>query len=300
MIYRYKVFFIFLLSIQVFCLAAEDSSFFKGVYGGLTTGYGYESNPLAVGTEQPIDQGDNYLEVFGYAYVPLSKKVYLDGKLYIRNYSEQDLIDFNQYSLSLQYKAKIGDWKITPSIGVTVSEYGGDDYQTSGIYGLQFDRRLSKNGKLRLLYQYSDISSDNSTYDYLAGEQNRFRLDYKLKTLIGKIRFRYQLDVNDRQDLDTADYSPTRNTFAAKISQSLLGWNLGAKVEFRNSEYDSTRNAKKFIREDDRLKLGFEISRKLSKEWKAGLLYDYVDNESNLTEQNYDSNDYQVYLNWSF
>lgn len=299
MLYLHKRLAVFLLLLQSFFLIAQDV-LPENVYGGVTAGYGYESNPLAAGTEKPIDEGGNYMELFAYAYMPLNKKLLLKGELYVRDYSELDIIDFRQYLIALQYNVKIGDWKISPSIGLAVSEYGSEDFQTTDKYALQVDKKLSENSKLQFLYQYSDIASENNFYDYLAGRQNRFRFDYKLKTLIGKIRIRYQLDMNDRLDLDTADYSPRRNSLAAKISQSLLGWNLGARVEYRKSDYERARNASGFIREDDRLKLGFEISKRLAKQWKAGLLYDYVDNDSNLADQQYFSNDYQIFVTWSF
>lgn len=83
-------------------MIAQDVSPEK-VYGGVTADYGYESNPLAAGSEKPIDQGDNYMELFAYAYMPLNKKLHLKGQLYVRDYSELDIIDFRQYSIALQH-----------------------------------------------------------------------------------------------------------------------------------------------------------------------------------------------------
>lgn len=305
-VYRYKIGFIFLVSIQFFYSGAAESSDSE-LYNEIITSYGYENNPLTLDTERPINQGDHYLELSGSTYIPLSKKIHLSGELYKRDYRSLDSIDFNEYSIGLDYKEKFGGWKITPSISVAVSEYGGDDYQTVSKYSLQFDKNLSKHNKFRFFYQYSDINSDNVVYDNLAGTQDRYRLDYKLKSVLGKIRIRYQLDYNDGQSFKNAEaYSLTNNTLSARISRSIANWKMVGKVEYRHSEYApnrkkyTPRESKDFFREDERLKLSIDFSREFTEKWTLGMFYAYIDNDSNLAVQSYDTNDFQVYVVWSF
>lgn len=267
------------------------------VSGIISLAYGHDSNVNIVSTESPTHESDTYLELFGFVNIPAGPVV-INADLYRQDYQTVNSADFTQLNAGVLYPTKASGWNLTPSVYLAKSELGGDSYET--IIDARFEAitRLTPKSELLLRYRYSDISADAAAYDYLAGSRQQFRAQHTSDTAAGQLRLRYELEVNDRQNLPTANYSPTRNTLRARLKQLFTGsWQFKEELEWRNSQYGEAAG---ITRDDTRYQLTLAADNRFSKDWHAGLRYTYTDNNSNLASETYTREDAQIYVDWRF
>lgn len=267
-------------------------------YGLVSVAVGYDDNVNLISNNSPTQTSDTYTEIFAYAsYLvnqQLSFVVTYDGV----DYMDVDIADFSQLSGGTDYRLQLGGWQLIPGLRYARSTLNSNDYQN--IIDLRFvaKKELSRDSKLTLRSRYSDIQSRNSLYDYLEGSRIQLRADYETKVDAVTWRMRYQLELNDRQNLSTANYSPTRNTFELRAKYRLNPqWRLDGSAEFRNSQYDAAAG---ITREDDRLRLRTAANYFLNRDWDIQLRYTFTDNESNLAGESYTRNELQSSINYSF
>lgn len=221
--------------------------------------------------------------------------------MYDRAYGTETTSDYNFYSAAIDYKIKTGKWRLTPEIGLMKSSLNNTDYQDGIDYKFSAKRKLDRNSSINIRYLYSDIDSQNTAYDYLQGERHQLRVDYKNKIDLDKLRLRYQLETNDRQNRVTPvakNYSPTRHTFRARLKHKLSKkWRLSEEIGYRVSSYDSAAGV---TREDTRLRLRLVAEMKFNKNWSTGVRYTYTDNDSNLAGETYTRNNIQAFASWYY
>ncbi len=265
--------------------------------GLLSIAYGNDDNVNQTSTNSPTNLSDNYITTFAYIDVPF-QSITLNASIFSRDYQDLDTEDLRQISAAILVPIKIADWLITPSLHLSKSELNSIDYQSTTDFKLVAKTSLDKKSKLAFRFRYTDIDPDGTAYEYLRGNRQQYRVEYKSKTSIGKIRIRYELETNDRLDLAATNYSPTRHTIRALLKRHLFGnTKLDIELGYRDSKYDP---AARVIRRDKRKRFRFNLYNKISSGWTAGLRYVYTDNDSNLSAEKYTRGDSRVYVNWRF
>lgn len=285
----------------------ETSTGKKGkITGGFQIAIGIDDNIEAVATEGTTGIEDQYLEMLGFVSIPLSADWKILGSAYSGMFTDSD-DDYRSLSAGIEYSHKLNGWTIKPNVTVSNSYLASQDYQTTADFMVTGQKKLGAGKWLTLRYRYSDISSNNSIYDYEEGSRSQLRADYYTRVPVGKLRLRYEYETNDRDDVGSStNASPTRHTFRGRLARKVTDkWNASGELEWRTSEYDIDSIGR--VREDDRFRVRFDVNRSMNKKWSVGLLYVYTDNDSNINENTSDTddfsyarNDVQIYSFWRF
>ncbi len=268
----------------------------RGISGLLSAGYGHDSNVTLASTGSPTQQADNYIQLFGFITIPAGP-VIINASLYQQDYRSINSADFLQLSAGVLYPIDTHGWTVTPSAYLAKDTLNGNDFLTVTDVRLSADKLLAAHSTLQLRYRYSDISADSTIYNYLQGHRQQLRAQYTNLTDFGQLRLRYELELNDRQNMSTANYSPTRHTLLARLKQRLDNWQFKEQVSWRKSHYGEAAG---ITRDDNRLQLALAADTKLGEDWRAGAQYEYTDNNSNLSSETYTRNDVRAYLNYLF
>lgn len=266
----------------------------KGVQtfdGGLMVTYGNDSNVLLLTDDSPSRKSDNYLESYLYGGVRLGHAYRLSGSWYQRDYSTVNSGDYSVLQVKGDYLFALGGWKVEPGIAFSNSQFGTRDYL--GTLDLNVvAKRSAGSGRLILRYRYSDLSARDSTYNYLAGTRQQARVEYYKKTDIGRLRYRYQLELNNREDRATKSYSPTRHDFRVRLRKNLADyWKLKLEAQYRLSDYSSAAG---IVRKDTRLRAIAGLDYRLNRQWIITSRVIYTNNDSNLTTEDYARTDWQL------
>lgn len=265
--------------------------------GLLSLGYGHDSNVTLASTGSPTQQSDNYTQLFGFVSIPLGP-VTVNASLFRQDYQKVNSADFMQLSAGVLYPLKARGWRLIPGLYLAKDELNSSAFLT--ITDLRFSayKPLAAHTELQLRYRYSDISADSASYNYLQGSRQQFRVQRTSLTNMGQLRLRYELELNDRQNLSTANFSPTRNTLLARLKQRLAhGWQAKEELSWRDSHYGAAAGV---TRDDKRYQINLSADTRLGRNWRGGFSYDYTDNRSNLASETYTRNDVQAYINWLF
>lgn len=270
----------------------------KKISANIIFALGNDDNVTGAAENSPSNRSDNYYELFGYVSAPISSSTNIKGIAYKLDYDTESTSDYSFYTAAVNHTIKFENWRFIPEAGFTTSTFGNLDYQDVLDFKFKARRTLDSNSSITLRYRYSDISSKNAIYDYLDGTRHQLRVDYKNKIAPGKLRLRYQLETNDRQNSTTADYSPTRHTFRARLKHKLNSkWSLSEEIGYRISTYGIASNVE---REDTRLRLRLIADMKINKNWKTGIRFTYTDNDSNINNESYTRHNIQAFASWVY
>lgn len=270
----------------------------KNTQAYISLAMGNDDNITNAASNSPSNKSDSYLELFAFIKTPINSNLSFKGTLYDNSYNTLSAEDFSFYSAGLDYLVRTKNWQLTPEISLLNSTLNSTGYQNMIDYKLTAKRKLDRKSNLAMRYRYSDIDSKNTVYDYLKGNRQQFRIDYKRKIKPGKLRIRYQLETNSRQNKLTANYSPTRHTMRLRLKHKITNnWKLSEELAYRLSSYESAAGV---TREDTRLRLRVIASKKINKEWAAGIRYTHTNNDSNIVSENYRRNNIQVFSSWNF
>lgn len=265
--------------------------------GLLSLGYGHDSNVTLASTGSPTQQSDNYTELFGFVSIPLGPAT-VNASLFRQDYQKVNSADFMQLSAGVLYPLKVRGWRLIPALYLAKDELNNSAFLTVSDLRFSAYKTLAAHSELQLRYRYSDISADNASYNYLQGSRQQFRVQRTSLTDIGQLRLRYELELNNRQNLSTANFSPTRNTLLARLKQRLAhDWQTKEELSWRDSRYGAAAGV---TRDDKRYQINLSADTRLARNWRGGFSYDYTDNRSNLANETYTRNDIQAYVNWLF
>jgi hypothetical protein len=210
--------------------------------------------------------------------------------------------DENQFSVGLKKTFKLADWYNSAEFKVTKSTYGGDDFQSTAMLDVRGRKNLSRNDRLYLRYRYEDITSDQLIYDYLEGNRQRARIEYRNFTRNNLKQIYYELELNNRNELVTSsysyDYSPTRHTIRGKYTHYLSDeWHLSGDISYRFSDYPSSAT---IDREDERWSLALSADYRFDKTFKLTGKFQYTDNSSTESRYEYDKSVFRIGISKSF
>ncbi|MCP3849280.1 MAG: outer membrane beta-barrel protein [Gammaproteobacteria bacterium] len=265
------------------------------IYSSIT--YGYDDNVELIERDSASNQEDSYIQSYARARykTPLDARIYLS--IFDINYRDFDEEDYQTIKAGVDYPFRLNDWKMTPAIEYSESELGDDDYQKITDYRFKARKKIGDDS-LTLSYRYSDIDAAERQYEYVEGDRHRFRVNYRMPVEIGVLRLRYQYETNNRKDTLTRSYSPDRNTLEAKLTHALRkNWEVSIDGGYRNSDYP---RANGINRDDERYQLGFGTEYTVNKTWSISAKYEYTDNKSNQSLEEYRRNVYQLSLDGRF
>lgn len=264
--------------------------------GLVSLGYGHDSNVTLASTGSPTQQADNYSQLFGFISIPAGP-VTFNASLFRQDYQSVNSADFMQLRAGVLYPIETGGWTITPALYLAKEELNSSNFMTVTEARIGIDKALAAHRILQVRYRYSDFSADSAVYNYLQGSRQQLRVQQTNLTSFGELRLRYELELNNRQNLSTANYSPTRHTLLVRLKQRPGNWQISEQVSWRNSHY---ADAAGVTRDDTRLQLNLGADTRLGSDWRAGAQYEYTDNNSNLASETYTRNDIRAFLKYLF
>jgi len=269
-------------------------------YASLSTGY--NSNIKLIPAEIASNTSSSYTELYASTSGILSGSytdgISLDAFAYVLNYADVSSYNEKQAQLGIYKNKKHAAWRTRIGGYFERSTFGNDPYQQVIGFEAKGKRRLQKTDRVSLRYRYNNIKSLFNAYNYLQGWRQQFRTEYLDYTASDSKRIYYELELNDRQNLVSRNYSPTRHKIQAVYRYNLSkSWRIGGEFSYRYSKYQPTATQN---RQDDRLRAAVEATYRLSKQWKINGRYQRTDNSSTDSLYSYTQNLYYVSLGASF
>jgi len=260
---------------------------------------GYDSNATLTpdaATAGTSHQGDYFAESLGGLSYRLlgnaASSLTAQGGFLVRRY--QDLRQFDQsgFRLGVSRETVSAEWQTFIGGFYDIMYFGGDPFQRAAVAEARVSRRLGT-AELRARYEYQHIDG-GSGFEYLDGWQQQLTLDAGVASGIALARVGYELELNDRRDLqqgaDFLSFSPTRHTvFALTSLPNIGGWAFDARADYRFSRYDDpyVLSGEQITREDRRYGLAMHASRRVSGPWRFFLDYSGYRNDSTIDTYDY-------------
>ncbi len=266
-------------------------------------GYGSDDNVNFSPSGISANKSDTFIEFNGvvdYLFAGNRRNGWMAEMSYYKvDYGKVNKSDEDEIGFGLKKFYKINDqWKSDYTFNYYKLTYGGNDYQTILKLGAVAQKKLSKTEQLLLKYRYEDISSDNVTYNYLAGTRQKARLEYRQYNISNIRKLYYELEVNNRENLASSNYSPTRHTLRAKYTHIFSPkWRATGDFSYRVSRYPAqgTQN-----RADTRVKGSAYLDYRFNKQTKLRTKIAYTTNNSNTNVFDYDRSVVSIGLSSSF
>ncbi|MES9991450.1 MAG: tetratricopeptide repeat protein [Candidatus Thiodiazotropha sp.] len=270
-----------------------------------------ESDSLVVASEE----SDSFYELFGFTQGVISgnhdEGLLFRGSLFGDIYAELSDYSLVQLNLGLYQRFPLQAWKSEGGIYATYSTLGGDPYLSSGNLVFDTRRGIGESLTLRFRLRLKSIHALDSRSEGLEGSAFDLRSEgiWAIDSTRGRIRSYYQLELNDREDIETStdftSLSPTRHTLYLDYRQAFAtDWQLKASGSYRRSRYGDKNVDSAGVtttRTDKRKSLACELSRnRLWRDLQLALEYRYTDNDSNIDSYSYNRNSFLINLMKSF
>jgi hypothetical protein len=220
------------------------------------------------------------------------------GSLILRRYGDLNQFDVTGLRAGLSYERDLG--RVQTSVGAyfDTAYIGGDRLEQVAWVDAQASWRLDAGGELHGRYQFGQIAGGGG-FEYLDGRQQRLSADAGFTLASAVLRFGYQLELNDRRDLQQGNeffsVSPTRHLLFATVAlRNVAGWQADARGEYRVSRYGDPNlvdggaaGILEVTRKDQRYGFALRANRPLSASWRVFIDYSYYRNQSNLDTYDY-------------
>ena len=271
---------------------------------------GYDSNATLspdASTVGVSHQGDRFVEALAVASHRLagnSARAWVaHGSLILRRYGDLNQFDVMGSRAGLSYERDSG--RVQTGVGAyfDTAYIGGDRLEQVAWVDAQASWRLDAGGELHGRYQFGHIAGGGG-FEYLDGRQQRLSADAGFTLASALLRFGYQLELNDRRDLQQGNeffsVSPTRHLLFATVAlRNIAGWQADARGEYRVSRYGNPNlvdggaaGILEVTRRDERYGFALRAHRRTTAAWRVFIDYSYYRNESNL--DTYDYNRHQL------
>ena len=260
----------------------------------LSANLGYDDNITASPSDAVQDVSDSFYDIFVSADTVIQgqrEQGWLIDASYFRiDFMDNDLYDDSQLGVGIRNQRDVGDWALKTHVSFSQRDYADEDFQSIVKFDLLGKTSLSRAERLYLRYIYEDINSDNTLYDYLQGWRQRARIEYRNYQRLSNSQLYYELELNDRQDINvtgySASYSPTRHGVHGKYTHIIdARWSLTGDVSYRFSDYPATITQS---RQDDRWRFAIEADYRLDKKTRLRTKLQHISNESTLDIYDYD------------
>jgi tetratricopeptide (TPR) repeat protein len=291
-----------------------DNEVWRGI---ISAGSGMDDNVLLLGDDNlgaATNEDDYYVEARGAA------SRYLRGNFddgwrlglgaYYRAYNELDDFNFGAANAGLSYVRMLDTWHFQVGSKAELQFAGGEHFSTAGILGSEVTR-MFQSWVLRVRDELSVIEG-GSSYAFVSGWQNRSGVDLTRRSRNGRLRFGYELELNDRDDLVIGDeyfsYSPVRHKVFADARVELSAqFRVDAHLEYRASGYADANvqvNADGSVttakRDEDRIAGMLRLEYEFIPSWDVFSEFFYASNDSNFDRYTYDNSQVMIGLERSF
>jgi len=255
-------------------------------------------------------EGDGFLEFLAAGRYMIagdaSKGWRAEGALYLREYLDVDGFDQAALRAGLTQLGSAGSWRTAFGGYTDVILLDGDYFQSIFSASAQGIRPVGGNGELLLRYRISRIEADDD-FDQLSGWRQRGRVQGRWRHGFGDLVLGYELEWNDRRDVQTAttfsSRSPLRNLLYGEVLRQVgSNWEVSARGEYRRSRYrdpDTTLTSSR-KRQDDSLELRLRADRRLGASSRVYGTYTRSDNDSNFEVFDYRRSEFMAGLEWVF
>lgn len=231
---------------------------YKDWHSYLYLSYGYDSNIKFAPLEVASNESGDFVQAIGTFDKVIAGKgsgkkqpaLLFTSSVFLSNYFSTDFNDYNLFDVGLRYAFPASQWRNRLDLNIKKSTYGHEDYQRITSASYRTTRYYKNKDILLLRYRYEQIDSLDTRYDYLEGSRQRFTAEYRFRWPQDALRLWYELELNDRENTVTRNYSPTRNTLRLRYEKDLNSSNkVYGEYEYRHSDYEPTAVQD---REDDR------------------------------------------------
>jgi tetratricopeptide (TPR) repeat protein len=287
-----------------------DDEAWRGI---ISAGSGMDDNVLLLGDDSlaPATSEDDY-----YVEARAAASRYLRGNFddgwrlglgaYYRAYNELDDFNFGAANAGLFHVSMLDAWHLQVGGKAELQFAGGEQFSTAGILGAEATR-MFRSWVLRVRDDLSMIEG-GSSYAFLSGWQNRTGVDLTRRSRNGRLRFGYELELNDRDDLALGDeyfsYSPMRHKVFADARLELFAqFRVDAHLEYRASRYADANvqaNADGSVttakRDEDRLAGTLRLEYEFIPSWDVFSEFFYANNDSNFDRYTYDNSQVMIGL----
>lgn len=210
-----------------------------------------------------------------------------DAIVFGRNYMDSNLYDESQLGIGLKKLQQINNWSTYYQLHMDQFTYGNEDYQSIVKFEVNGQNKLSKYESYVLRYSFEIVSSDNVIYDYLEGNRQKFRAEYRLYGKRDSQRYYYEYEMNNREDTATTSYSPTRNGLRAMYTRYIdRDWSLAGDLGYRLSSYSDPVSASD--RDEIRTKAAINLDYRIDKTLKLRTQASVTSNDSDDDIYDYD------------
>jgi hypothetical protein len=268
---------------------AQRTSTLVSLAGGYDSNVTLSQDAATVGASH---RSDSFVETFAAASHRLSENTargwVAHGGLVVRKYSDLHQFDLAGLRAGLSHETDSGGLQTSVGGYFDTVYIGGGRLEQVAMADAQARIRLDAGGELRERYQLGRIAGGGG-FEYLDGWQQRLSADAGFALGAGFVRVGYQLELNNRRDLqqgtDFFSASPTRHSLFASVAlRELGGWQSEARGEYRVSRYNDPdrRDGVEVTRKDHRYGLALRATRPLGGPWRAFVDTSYYRDESNL------------------
>jgi hypothetical protein len=283
---------------------------------GLVSFAGGHDDNVLLAQDQLIETGTDKADQFGEAMAAARRAIgsadsglFIDVGAYYRTHLDLDEFDFGTLSAGLTWRRPVGSWEFSTGIKGDLQFSGGDSYANIATQRLQLERSVGT-----LVWRArNDVSylSGGSDFDFVTGWRNRTQLQVSNRLPQGRLFVGYELELNDRDDLESgqefASYSPTAHgPFAGALFELAPRVALDLRGSYRTSRYQDDN---RFLdgdalvteaRDQDLLSLTVRLDYRLTDRWALWSQYQYSDSASDIDRYDYRSSAYLLGLETAF
>lgn len=263
----------------------------KTWFAFVSPGYGYDSNIAHLPSSAASSESGSFFQLIGYTewelYKDSANSLHTSATFLSKDYRNSNNFDLDSIALGAEYRQKINRWNLSYAFELGQSTFSGLDYLAQT--GLIFDAKtkLSSEKEIRFRLRHEDISSRSNQFDFLEGVRTTLKSGYKLKILQQEYQYNYRLELNDRLDTATQNFSPTRHLIGFRYLNKLTRQlKAGLRVNFRVSGYQATASQN---RTDKRSRIRLESKYQLNTNWTISTELLFSRNKSSEKSFEYDN-----------
>lgn len=206
-----------------------------------------------------------------------------DAMLYRRNYMDSNLYDESQIGIGVKKIQQVNNWSSYFKLHLDDYGFGGEEYQSTVKFEAYGRKTLSRNKSYSFMYSIEKVSSGEPVYDYLEGDRQKARVEYRQYARSNSQRYYYEYENNSREGTTTTSFSPTRHGLRAVYTQYIgRKWSLAGDLAYRHSTYSDpgTTSDRDEVRARAAVNLDYRIDRTLKLRTQASFTQNDSDNNS--------------------
>lgn len=290
----------------------------KRLQASITAGGGYDDNVTFSPDSEVFggsDSEDAFVETSGTAQYQIHGDRENGERLFVAGYVRRN-IDIDQFNQSVAQGGftvdrRLGNWLTSATLSGDTIFLDDERFTSGGTGTLEARHALPLNAYIGLRYQGGYVTGADD-FDSLDGQRHAGRVSLGKRWTRSELLFSYEYETNNRRDLTTENdefvsRSPDEHVLslggATRIGQRLT---LIPSVEYRFAGYDDEERRLQAIeapgggliavagdagkRRDERLLASLRARLALTRKIYMESQYEYLDNQSNFDEFEYDRN----------